>query len=506
MRPSRPPIVGRSSASSQRSQRSARHVFNPLDDPRPQRFKFPSDQHLIVTTARGVYTCGSHGITEIFRSGSNGIVAAKRASNGSGILAVADDQVVILHDVRRGMRRSYRLRSADGRIRMLRYAKDPDRLFFTTTLQNAVQVYDLDQAILLDPINDHPSPPTVFALSSTSHLLLSASAALPVIKLTNLLLKTRPLILRPQCSSADVVVVEFHPERGNLFMLCFADGTCAVYDAAYVFRDNGRGERRSDASRSEIRWELAHIKNLHISRNATLRRDHGGLSGGYPLSHDDLGIGITAAAFVPSHKSIVVTVGSDGRCCVVNFASSETGDASILHTWEISSSATSLSVLSPNFEDDTGLPISAIRDYASGIRDNVVAIGCSDGQVLFFDVGGTLLLQQALASDGLAIIDLAWMVGDDWPKPAQAQPARIPVHRRKSDSSTKSLGSVLAGHRSALEEVVNITTEDKASGRPVMNSATGPSASQPRKSSQLRRTESDPAYRFVEWSRDTRHD
>lgn len=113
MRPSRPSAVSFPSGSSQKSQKSARHAFNPLDDPRPIPFKFLSTHHLVITTAQGVYTCGSHGITEIFRSGSKGIVAAKRASSGSGILAVADDHLVILHDVRKGMQSSYRLRSAD---------------------------------------------------------------------------------------------------------------------------------------------------------------------------------------------------------------------------------------------------------------------------------------------------------------------------------------------------------------------------------------------------------
>lgn len=117
MRPSRPQLVSHSSASSQRSQRSFRHVLDPLDDPRVEPFKLPRTHHLIITTSQGVYTCGTHGITEIFRSGSNGIVAAKRATNGSRVLlAVADDQLVILHDtanVQKGMRRSYRLKSED---------------------------------------------------------------------------------------------------------------------------------------------------------------------------------------------------------------------------------------------------------------------------------------------------------------------------------------------------------------------------------------------------------
>ena len=76
-------------------------------------FTFPRFHHLIVTTAKGVFTWGSHGVKEIFRSGSEGIVAAKKASNISGLLAVADSQVVVLHDVNKGMQRSYRLKGSD---------------------------------------------------------------------------------------------------------------------------------------------------------------------------------------------------------------------------------------------------------------------------------------------------------------------------------------------------------------------------------------------------------
>lgn len=70
-------------------------------------------RHLIVTTTKGVFTWGNHGVKEIFTSGSGGIVAARRVRNGSSLLAVADSQVVILHDTRKGMQKSYKLRGSD---------------------------------------------------------------------------------------------------------------------------------------------------------------------------------------------------------------------------------------------------------------------------------------------------------------------------------------------------------------------------------------------------------
>ena len=50
---------------------------------------------------------------EIFRSGSGGIVAAKKTADGAGLLAVADSEVVLLHDIKKGMQKSYRLKGTD---------------------------------------------------------------------------------------------------------------------------------------------------------------------------------------------------------------------------------------------------------------------------------------------------------------------------------------------------------------------------------------------------------
>jgi hypothetical protein len=77
------------------------------------QLSFPPSHHLIVTTRKNVFSWNSRGLSDLFHSGSEGIVAAKKAKDGSGMLAVADSQVVVLHDVRRGMERSYRLKGAD---------------------------------------------------------------------------------------------------------------------------------------------------------------------------------------------------------------------------------------------------------------------------------------------------------------------------------------------------------------------------------------------------------
>lgn len=72
---------------------------------------FPRGRYLLVTTSAGVYSWRSDGVTLVFRSDSGGIVAARKAGN---MLAIADGQVVILHDINKGLqKRSYRLKGSD---------------------------------------------------------------------------------------------------------------------------------------------------------------------------------------------------------------------------------------------------------------------------------------------------------------------------------------------------------------------------------------------------------
>lgn len=72
-----------------------------------------TNHHLIVTTAVGVYSWSNRGSTELFSSNSKGIVASRNMKTDKDLLAVADSQIVILHDIERGMQRTYRLRNED---------------------------------------------------------------------------------------------------------------------------------------------------------------------------------------------------------------------------------------------------------------------------------------------------------------------------------------------------------------------------------------------------------
>ena len=88
---------------------------HPVEDaPVPSSsFSFPSSHQLVVTTSKGVHYWSHHSVKEVFKSGSEGIVAAKKTSGEENLLAVADSQVVILHDTQKGMQQTYRLKRAE---------------------------------------------------------------------------------------------------------------------------------------------------------------------------------------------------------------------------------------------------------------------------------------------------------------------------------------------------------------------------------------------------------
>ena len=344
-----------------------------------------------------------------------------------------------------------------------------------------MQSYSLNQSCLLDPSQPHPSPPTVFALSHTSHLLLSASDSPPLIYLTNLILGTRPVSIRPQCSSSAVVAAGFHPERPNIFVLAFADGSAAVYDAVQLFNDKGIGERKSGPAGTGVGGEIASIKRLHavgtwVSENErSLETNSRTIGIGYK------GLGITATAFVPGFKDRAVTVGADGKCCVVDFAKR---GARLVNTWHIRAPATSLAILSSTGRSQGGSSQvdGANRSRSQSIVDEriLIAIGRQDGKVVLFDLTGNPRGERSIDPSGKRIIDMEWMSGDgagehdsSSSKRTSEQPvplASVPRSKRKS------LGSILASGRPVSEEVAMVTEESEP---PPLNISLDSSTPQP---------------------------
>lgn len=344
--------------------------------------------------------------------------------------------------------------STQGQVRLLKYAKESKNLFFTTTLQNSVQSYSLRYSKLLDPAHIHPSPPSVFALSCTSRFLVSTSPAPPTIHLTKLALSAPPILLRPQCSSSAVVAAEFHPERENYFCLAFGDGTAALYDANRFYDSHGSGKRRQNAAILGTGGEKAFIRGLHVgslTKNAATEDgvdyDPGTAPSGVGLSES----GITAVAFVPGRKATVVTVGADGRCCVVDFTQPTKHKAVLLKSWHVRRPATSLSIICSTKKAVIGQYDG--DDSEPGQRHDLpnelyyIAVGRSDGKVLLFDLDGKARGEQALDDKSARVIDVEWtQIGSDTVLPPHdigSDTHRSPVVTR----NRKSLGSSAIAER-----------------------------------------------------------
>jgi hypothetical protein len=80
-------------------------------------FEIPSNAHLLITTPKHIYTWDREGLHVVFTSTKNGIVAAKEANNGSGVMAVASQHVVVMHDPRRNREDSWGLNANDVCLR-----------------------------------------------------------------------------------------------------------------------------------------------------------------------------------------------------------------------------------------------------------------------------------------------------------------------------------------------------------------------------------------------------
>ena len=351
---------------------------------------------------------------------------------------------------------------SQGRVRLLKVDKESKRLFFTTNLQNSVQSYSLQKSKLLDPSHDHPSPPSVFAISCNSRFLLSTSQAPPTIYLTNLTLHTAPVLLRPYCSSSSVVAAAFHPENEDFFLLAFADGTAAVFDALHFFHAHGRSDRRRSNAVSGSGGEIAFIKGLHATGTSggASSGDDGTKFDGYDPGTGVVNVGsraagITAVAFVPGRSATAVTVGADGKCCVVDFTQLDKQKAVLLKSWHVRGPATSLSIICYSNQPlgaqmDGAIDGGYSRSRTQSTGAYYIAIGRQDGRVLLFDLDGKPLGHRVLDADGSRVLDVEWM-----PIDGRHDSAERP--RRKARPSVPRLP-------------VTITT-DKSLGKPTSSQA-----------------------------------
>ena len=364
---------------------------NPLDTTTSNDFAFLESNHILITTPSQICAWDSSGIHAILESRRSGIVAAREAKDGSGILAVADEQNVVLHDSKRGSEKSWGLEADGDVIRHLKYTPDAKSLFITTNLTADIQRYSTEQGKLLEPAKAHASSPVALAISSTGHLLISASDHPPAIYLQNLAHNTVPVLIEPRASKAAVSVAAFHPERPSIFLLAFRDGTIAAYDATKLTRANAE-----DPSNQES------INRSEISRLTTLHRPSSAEHGRAP---------ITDAGFLHGFKTRAVAVGSDGRCRIIDFAEG----GRVLRTWHAKAPVTSVSAFAKSQPSANATRKSAksgphlIGGPTSA--DNMIAIGPADGIVHVYDSVGLLLGQCSINANGERVISVEWVKG-----------------------------------------------------------------------------------------------
>ncbi|KAI6804095.1 WD40 repeat-like protein [Hortaea werneckii] len=384
---------------------ATRHVAKERASPAPadaqRAFDFPSNNHLLITTPSSVQAWDAAGLHTIFNSSRSGIVAAREAKDGSGVLAVADKHVVVLHDTKRGQEQSWGLNAdEEEEVRHLEYSQDAKCLYLSTTLTNDVQRYSTERARLLSPSQTHGSAPIALAISSTGHLMVSASDDPPCIYLKHLAHNSPPILIEPRASDAAVCSATFHPERPNVFLLGFRDGTLAAYDGTRVSR-----KQHGTLSNQEIvnDGEIARFVGLHrVTAKAVPKT---GITT-RPAS-------ISGAAFLHGYKTRAISIGSDGRCRLIDFADG----GIILRTWHAKAPLTSVSVFSikpSKAAGDTHRYSSGPSQYTTGgptSTDNLLAVGRADGKVHLYDSVGLLLAHTTVSTRGERVISLEWAKG-----------------------------------------------------------------------------------------------
>ena len=207
---------------------------------------------------------------------------------------------------------------------------------------------------------------------------------------------TPPTLIIPRFSSSNVVAADFHPDSPNLFILAFADGTAALFDASRIW------------SGAEVQSEIGYIKKLHAVGSKTSRQVlfHGESQNQLEQDIVNEVSTITAVGLVPGHKALAVTVGADGKCCVVDFTQPTKTRALLLRSWHIRRPATSLSIVyygkkSAGEQADGSSEDSPNQDYC-------IAIGRQDGKVLLFDLGGQAIGKKTLDPSNCRVVDVEW--------------------------------------------------------------------------------------------------
>ncbi|KAF2658534.1 WD40 repeat-like protein [Lophiostoma macrostomum CBS 122681] len=361
----------------------------------------PSQRNLFVATQSNIQFHTTYARSLLFECDSpDGILNARVAKDNSSLLAVADDHVVVLYDAEHGKDRKYTLRSGDGEPRLLLFSPDSRTLYFTTTLSHSIQAYSISTAELLPPLQAHPSPPNVLAISKSGDVLLSASPNPPTIHIHDLrLAAVVPISFFPSHAKSPVACAAFHEPTDMmeasycLFLLGYQDGTLAIYRLAMprlargsIFADDVSEPRHPKILQRRQPIKMGSIKRLHKPAMG----------------------GVRAAEFIPGYRARVVSIGYDGKCRIVDFAQG----AEILRTWRVSGLPTCLCVESTGPIVTTGRKQRDVILSGDGARseettyegvETLIAIGTQPGQAFIFNVLGLLVREISVDAPVIAI-------------------------------------------------------------------------------------------------------
>ncbi|EFQ87927.1 hypothetical protein PTT_16381 [Pyrenophora teres f. teres 0-1] len=196
-----------------------------------------ADRSLFIVTPNSIHLQSQLADRTVFECQTlDSILNARASKDKCGVIAVADGQIVLLHDETRGKNRKYKLKSGDGEPRLLLFSPNSRILYFTTTLSCSVQAYSIPTKELLSPMPSHPSPPNTIAISGNGTILLSTSPEPPTIYLQDRRYEgSAPLDFRLTDAHSAVSCAAFQKLTGQIqppytnFVLGFQDGTLAMY-------------------------------------------------------------------------------------------------------------------------------------------------------------------------------------------------------------------------------------------------------------------------------------
>lgn len=258
-------------------------------------------------------------------------------------------------------------------------------MYLSTALTGNIQRYDITTGAVRDLVPQmHNSTPTIMATNTAGTLIVTASKD-PVVVFVHATKSDHRERLVPQASDASVTIAAFHKGRPAVFLLGFKNGTLAMYDATKLLRATAASDQ-SYRQTEETCW----FRRLHRTTLKGVIDPEWSFTVGHTRTSQDVMspfASITGAEFLSGHNSRAVTVGTDGRCRLVDF---EQG-GQILNTWHAHAAIQCLAITAGSSRDAEG---ATNRSYQTSL--DTIALATEDGRVVFYSDAGTKLYETRL--------------------------------------------------------------------------------------------------------------